>query len=256
MLFLESDFSVRILSVQKLSWKYNDTPVRPRPYNAISVRLKGNAYFSNGEHTVHLTDNDILFMPEGVGYHLKSLEEEIIVIHFELNGPKQTEFEIITPKHTEIYNRLFHKLYEVWEHREQGYYLTAVSILYSLFAMLSSHLPYKVNPSFSKIKKAVEYLNSNFADPNISLSTLCALTGFSDTYFRKLFFEIYGTTPVKYITKQRIDYAIELIETGYYSIEDISEKCGFEDVKYFSTVFKKSIGCSPSQYITQSKLQL
>jgi len=46
----------------------------------------------------------------------------------------------------------------------------------------------------------------------------------------------------------RIEKAKELLSTGYFSVKEVSQKSGFDNVKYFSTVFKKEVGCSPSEY--------
>ncbi len=248
MLFLESHFAIKILSVQKLNWDFNDTYVQPRPYNAISFRLKGNSDFSDGRAVTHLNDGDILFMPQNVGYHLKSVEEEIIVIHFELEGKNQNNYEVIHPRHPESYRQLFESLLEEWNSRGQGYYLKAMSRFYAIFAKIQNHLSTADNAAYAKIKESVKYLHRNFTDSCLNIDALCNLSNMSDTYFRRLFYEVYGTTPIKFINELRINYAVELLETGYYTIEEIAEKCGFEDSKYFSTVFKKLKHQTPSSY--------
>ncbi len=253
MYFLESNFSVRILSVQNLKWQSNNTYVQPRPYNAISFRIKGNSDFSDKETNSHLNDGDILFMPQNVGYHLKSQEEEIIVVHFELDGPLQKHFEVITPGSPDAYKQIFESLLNEWDNREPGYYLKTMSRFYTLLAQLQKHFSLADNIAYVKIKKSVEYLHKNFTDPALTIDTLCTISNVSDTYFRKLFFKLYQTTPVKYINTLRINYAVELLETGYYSIEQIAGKCGFEDPKYFCTVFKKYKRNPPSFYKIDAK---
>ena len=69
----------------------------------------------------------------------------------------------------------------------------------------------------------------------------------SDTYFRKLFFQNFKTTPLKYINKLKLEYAKELLCSNYYTIEEVSEKCGFENINYFSTFIKKQTGVPPSR---------
>ncbi|MBQ6703042.1 MAG: helix-turn-helix transcriptional regulator [Clostridia bacterium] len=70
----------------------------------------------------------------------------------------------------------------------------------------------------------------------------------SEVYFRKLFKKEYGKSPQKYIVFLRIRYATELISTKYYSLKEVALMSGYTDYKYFSTEFKKHIGCSPSEY--------
>ena len=72
MLFLESDFSVKLISVFSPSWQAVNTAVAPRTYNALSFRLKGDAEFTGQGSRVRVADNDILFMPENVANGLKT----------------------------------------------------------------------------------------------------------------------------------------------------------------------------------------
>ena len=70
----------------------------------------------------------------------------------------------------------------------------------------------------------------------------------SEVYFRKLFKSELGISPKKYIIKLRIQKAVSLINTGYYSLKEVAEMCGYTDYKYFSVEFKGAVGCSPSEY--------
>ena len=65
----------------------------------------------------------------------------------------------------------------------------------------------------------------------------------------KLFKAEYGFSPQKYIIHLRIQYAKQLISTGYYSVKEIALMSGYTDYKYFSTEFKKQVGVSPSDYV-------
>jgi len=56
-------------------------------------------------------------------------------------------------------------------------------------------------------------------------------------------------TPIKYITMLRMEKAKELLITGHYKVSEIAGMCGFENVYYFSNVFKKHEGISPKNYI-------
>ena len=70
----------------------------------------------------------------------------------------------------------------------------------------------------------------------------------SEVYFRKLFKAEFGISPQKYIIKLRMQNALGLISTGYYSLKEVAEMSGYHDYKYFSVEFKKMIGVSPSEY--------
>ena len=73
----------------------------------------------------------------------------------------------------------------------------------------------------------------------------------SDTYFRKLFVQEHHITPQCYINRLRLEMATELLRTGYYSVSEVAERCGFNSACYFSTFIKKETGLSPLQYRKQ-----
>ena len=254
MKFLENDFSVKIISILLLDWDSNNVTVPKRNYNAISFRLNGSAEFSNGQKTQTANDNAIVFMPEGVGYHLKSDYEKIIVIHFELEGEKQNDYEVINTDNYSVLRELFIKALETWNGKKLGYYLKTMSVFYRILEKISLVKAENSNhSSFDKIKKSIRYLHENFTDSQLTVETLYNISNMSDTYFRKLFYDNYKTTPNKYLTELRLSYAEELLGSGFYTVERVAERCGFEDPKYFSKLFKKKHNLSPSVYSRKLK---
>jgi two-component system response regulator YesN len=71
----------------------------------------------------------------------------------------------------------------------------------------------------------------------------------SEVYFRKLFKAEYGITPQKQIIYLRMQNAVDLISTGYYSLKEVALLSGYNDYKHFSVEFKKIKGVSPSEYL-------
>lgn len=73
-------------------------------------------------------------------------------------------------------------------------------------------------------------------------------------YVRKLFQKETGVTPADYLLKERMSLAQKLLSSGIsnkfsqYSVSQISEACGFSEPLYFSRVFKKYFGVSPTEY--------
>lgn len=94
---------------------------------------------------------------------------------------------------------------------------------------------------------AIEYIHREYADSVIKISLLSELCGISETYFRRQFQKIYGTSPVKYINNLRIQRAKELISSGLYSVCEVAFLSGYRDESYFSREFKKATGHSPSE---------
>ena len=244
--FLSDVFSVKIFSVLQLDWEKNNVYVPPRPYSALSIRLKGNAVFTDDQRSVSANDMDILYMPAGVGYHLSSGPEHLIVVHFDVPETKQNYFEVFSPANADAYLDIFTTMDRIWQQKKPGFYLRCTAMLYRLLEMLLYQSnTHPDNADSEKIKPAVRYIHEHYRDNQLTVFDLCRLLGISDTYFRKLFYRVYGTTPNRYINELRITYAEELLYSGYYTVEDVAERAGFCDAKYFSTVFKKLRGYPP-----------
>lgn len=249
MLFDDFTCNAKILTVLKLNWDYSDADALPRKYHALSFRVKGNASYTYGNNTLSVQNGDILFVPENMGYHIKAQDEELYVIHFELPEKTQNDLEVFHMKDYAKAKNLFETCLEVWNKKEPGYDFKTLSIFYNILTLMTiSSLQTQAEETHQKIEPAIKYLHAHFTEPELSVLTLCDLVHLSDTWFRKLFYKCYGTKPTKYINTLRINYAKELLDSGYYSIEKIAEMSGFEDSKYFSTVFRQFTGCSPSKY--------
>lgn len=253
--FVTEPFSIKLLSVMKIDWKQNNVHVPQRPYCALSFRTKGNATFTDIEHRIQTKDNDILFMPDGVNYHLVSKEEQLIVIHFELLGKKQNSFEVFSPTNPEAFSDLFETACRLWLQKNPGYYIRCTNILHRLLEMLYFEKKELIDhSSYEKLRPAIQHIQKNFSDSELTVAQLCEILNVSDTHFRRMFLSVYNTTPIKYINELRISHAEEFLTTGFYTVEQVAEMCGFNDAKYFSQVFKKLRGYSPCSIKPRSRL--
>lgn len=100
------------------------------------------------------------------------------------------------------------------------------------------------NETFRSI---LNYINQNFTD-EISFAEISSLFSINPSYLSQVFKRELGITFTQYLTDTRIKYAKELLTTTGMTISEISEKVGFNQYIYFSKVFKKTVGISPSAY--------
>lgn len=98
-----------------------------------------------------------------------------------------------------------------------------------------------------KISSAIDYIVKNYNTP-ITNELLASMTDCSTVYFRKLFCEIYGMSPIKYVNNLRIKKAKEALGSDYSSISDIALMLGFNNIYEFSRAFKAHTGSSPTEY--------
>lgn len=98
------------------------------------------------------------------------------------------------------------------------------------------------------IDKAKQYIDENYGNSELSVEKLCDYLGLSATYFSTLFKRETGESFVVYLTRIRMEQALQLLNTTEEKAYVISELVGYTEPNYFSYVFKKQYGVSPSKY--------
>lgn len=98
------------------------------------------------------------------------------------------------------------------------------------------------------INNAVDYINEHYADEDISLDSVAEEINISTNYLSALFSNKVGLSFVEYITKKRMAKAKILLRNTSKRSGEIANEIGYKDPRYFSFVFKKNQGCTPSQY--------
>lgn len=97
------------------------------------------------------------------------------------------------------------------------------------------------------VKKAIAYMNAHYQE-DIPFEYLAKHIGISKPYFFDLFKQYTGTTPNQFLTRLRIDKAKYLLLSTVMQVKDIGYECGFDDNVYFSYLFRKETGVSPSAF--------
>lgn len=122
------------------------------------------------------------------------------------------------------------------------------SVFYSLIADISKSFIARQNANNKYIiMPSVKFMENNDII-NITVSDLAKMSHISDSCLRKHFKMLYGKTPHEMIKERKIEASKNLLRDSNYTINEISEMLGFNDVTYFSKVFKKTVGVSPVKY--------
>lgn len=244
----ENKISFRILGVLKLAWEMGEAYAKERPYHALSLRLSGDAHFMHGEDEYSVKKGGMIYVPSNYDYTINALaDESVIVVHFEVLGDAPTEIEVFTPQNPEIYIDLFSKMYRIWQSKTIGYEYRAESLFARVLEGMMSESFYLKNSIRRDFSTLLDFLHLNFTDPSVTVASLAKRMSVSETYLRRLFNDALGTSPIKYLTRLRLEYATSLLDTGFYTIEDVARKVGYSDAKYFSTLYKRTYGISPSK---------
>lgn len=137
------------------------------------------------------------------------------------------------------------------------YYLSDIKkrelVLSALGELIASYMiVYRSNSEFSEpVEQIRSVIIHNYAQPEFALDDAIRALPFNYDYLRKLFKKEVGATPLEYMTGLRMKKAETMLTamwTKDYSVTEIALLCGFDDALYFSRVFKKHFGCSPTVF--------
>ena len=98
------------------------------------------------------------------------------------------------------------------------------------------------------IQKAKQYIMDNYQDPELSVEKICRHLHMSPAYFSTMFKKETGQAYIAYLTEVRLDKAVELLGKTDDKTYIIAAKVGYQEQNYFSYVFKKRFGISPTKF--------
>jgi len=96
-------------------------------------------------------------------------------------------------------------------------------------------------------EKVIYYMRENIEN-NLSLEQMAKHFNFSSSHFSSIFQEETKMSPIKYFISLKIEKACQYLELSHLKICDIHLKLGFQDAAYFSRMFSRMMGISPSKY--------
>ena len=125
-------------------------------------------------------------------------------------------------------------------------YKTASKYLFSIFMKLAEKR--QITPDGSVIAQQILAELDKAIDGTVSIEEICSKLFISRSKLIREFKTHYHVTPHAYLISRKIDFAKMLLQNTTHSIKSISTHLGFADEHYFSNIFKKKTGISPSEY--------
>lgn len=149
------------------------------------------------------------------------------------------------------------------------YYIDAISSKYSRIIEEANEVPnemmwqmtrdycayvrrYSLKEYSPAVQKVMNYVNLNVAEP-LALKSLAAMCFISPSYLSALFKQETGSTLIDYINTQRVNRAAQLLVQNNHTIAAVAEEVGILDVNYFTKIFKKTLGVTPTRYRREHK---
>ena len=248
-------YNIKIDSAFPTGWKKKTAYARPRKYDALSFRINGKATYTHDGKNYQVNKNDILFVPANYDYTITShKDEDVLVIHFYIENSHFENMEIFNPINPDIFARLFTETMNVWKIKGVGYQAKLTSLFYEIVEQIEiQNYKKSLSHNSKKLQEVLEYIHANFTNVDINVEQIAKHSNFSTVYLRKLFKANLDEAPLQYLNRLRMEYAIGLLKTGYYTVEEIAFQSGFNDPAYFSQLHKKKTGYLPSEKMKKAR---
>lgn len=237
-----------------------------RPRGRIDYQLlyiasgKVHFYFKEDEDTIVSAGNMVLYRPKEMQRYVYFAKDqtEVYWVHFTGSNVKQilkrhhfpATGHIINTGTSPEYQRIYREMIQELQLCRPHYQELLAVLLLQLFVLVDRHSSNnKVMNSFvqNEIEHAVSYFNEHY-NLDISIEEYAASRNMSTSWFIRNFKLYNGTTPLNYILSIRIANAQSLLENTRYNITEIASITGYDNPLYFSRLFKKYTGLSPSEY--------
>lgn len=251
----------------KLTWS-NYIFVRPYyswgPREVLNPELiyivSGNFEYETASGVVELNPDQILYIPVNCLHTLRNKADEgcISCIHFNpiygehgfeyiMNNLKTQPLTVVNAGAGRTYHDLFARCADEVNRLSPYRDALLTTMFRELWLRLCELWRQPLNDTLSRrMQKMTAYLNKHFAE-NITRSTLARKFGLTPEHVNALFRKELGITPTRYIHYCRVYKAYSLIFDNGFSVKEAAEAVGFYDQFYFSRIFKRVTGRSPSE---------
>ena len=254
--FFSNNVCVNCISAFLYTPKIIRHSVENRQCNSLLYIASGEYSYTNISKPFTAGAGSIIYIPYGSfhTYEIVSQAARSVQIDFDLyyDGIKYAfsdEAFIVTEKIPERVYALMTELIKTHTFDNIKRRLKTMSVMYELLSELSDCFPHteRYQASLKRIEPALSYIE-NHCGEKISVSDLCSLCLMSESQLRRLFRQNTGLSPGEYKNEFRVKRACAMLMSGNLAIAEISDVLGFDNVYYFSKVFKKIIGVSPGKY--------
>ena len=224
-----------------------------RHSDAFACIVSGKAEYIFDGYSFIGTPENFFYLAKGSLYAMRIHENSrYICIDFEFEEPSESRKSCLFTTGSATVKNEFERAFHLWAQKNPWYISDAMSMLYSLYSQGIKSLSKDYAKTSEKFSEIVAFILRNYSTPDFSVGDIADFAKVSEVHLRRIFKASLNTSPIRYVNLLRLEKAKNMLITSNYTVEEISFSTGFEDPYYFSRIFKKEYGVSPSKYRQQN----
>ena len=243
----------KILNVYRrdtLTWRRSEARERNRSGLVLFVDGEIEYFFPN--ESIVASAGSVMLFPSNVPYHGVARTQRVAycVLDFQTFSENEIcDFGAPCIAKLKGFDQLYHdflNIASVWEQQKKYAVVQAKAFLYSTLAQLMEND--EKNHTNQESNEILTYIFDHYADPDISVLSLCEKFYISESQLRRNMLKVTGLTTNEYITYLRLTRAKRELICTQKSIKQIAYECGFSSAYYFSRCFHQHETISPKEY--------
>lgn len=232
--------------------------------NAIMFFVhEGEAQWWVGDISVVVKPKDLLFIPENVLHaaeHTSKLKFCVSAVHFTvrlfggIDALALLGFPVYVPQMPQVQDSV-EELLRLSARQPLGWQKRCSALMTDLILRVTQERPHLLRPivkpfaakAFKILRPALQFAEDHLAD-KLRVAKMAQLAMCSERHFRRLFFQVLGMSPKRWLLERRLQKAALLLTQTDLPIKVIADQCGFDDLSHFHRLFRHRFGQSPAQY--------
>ncbi len=220
---------------------------------------EGEAFLSIEDEPCVVKAGDLVLLPAGAAHRYTAVPENPWTIHWvHYTGPLAVDFrqhmgftDGVRILHPGRQPRLLVDFNGLLSVRQTGFRTPGLVHVANRLRQLLAAIPLSIGESGQSQQPDLDIIHNfmrEHLDERVSLRQLADLTGLSATHFATRYHELTGVSPIQHFLHLKVEQACQMLDTTDLSFTQISSHLGYDDNYYFSRLFKKVMGLSPTDY--------
>lgn len=263
MKIIDRDLTLKtIVDIKKGTIPISNCRTNSRVSDCFVYVTSGSATYKFGDRILKAEKGSIIFLAYQSTYEIYVTQPDyrfiFVDFFFEESSNTALENDIFCGDSIAMMENVFLKFCRLWSSGTFSDRILCKSLLYQIYSEAAENASYRyiLRSKREHINAIIQAIQNSYREADFSLEKLIAANNYSPVHFRRIFHQIYHTSPIKYLTTLRISEAKEQLASTQKPVAQIAEACGFHSAYYFSKKFKEFTNMTPSEYRAFSRQPL